>query len=80
LKSGRELLYPQPFGSVSAGADKFYPVVTGKIKKKVPIFRGALGRTDIARKNWRHFAISGISLVCGDSVCGIGPVLDQGLV
>jgi hypothetical protein len=23
---GRELLYPQPFGSVTAGADKDYPV------------------------------------------------------
>jgi len=23
---GRELLYPQPFGSITAGADKDYPV------------------------------------------------------
>ena len=112
---GRELLYPQPFGSVTAGADKDYPVdyshlnimgyalgakgveadpdkatfpsvdtetsygVTDKVKMKVPIFTGALGSTDIARKNWDHFAIgaaiSCISLVCGENVCGIDPEL-----
>ncbi len=113
---GRELLYPQPFGSITAGADKDYPVdyshlnimgyamgakgmtpdpdkatfpavdtetafgVTDKIKMKVPIFTGALGSTDIARKNWEHFAIgaaiSGISIVCGENVCGIDPELE----
>ncbi len=113
---GRELLYPQPFGSVTAGADKDYPVdyshlnimgyalgakgvepdpdqatfpnvntetsygVADKVKMKVPIFTGALGSTDIARKNWKHFAIgaaiSGISLVCGENVCGIDPGLE----
>jgi glutamate synthase domain-containing protein 2 len=49
---------------------------------KVPIFTGALGSTDIARKNWKHFAIgaaiSGISLVCGENVCGIDPELEFG--
>jgi len=113
---GRELLYPQPFGSITAGADKDYPVdyshlnimgyamgakgmapdpdlatfpavdtetafgVADKVKMKVPIFTGALGSTDIARKNWDHFAIgaaiSGISLVCGENVCGIDPGLE----
>lgn len=114
---GRELLYPQPFGSVTAGADKDYPVdyshlnIMGyamgakgigedpdkatfpavntetafgasdnKIKMKVPVFTGALGSTDIARKNWEHFAvgaaISGITLVCGENVCGIDPELE----
>jgi glutamate synthase domain-containing protein 2 len=113
---GRELLYPEPFGEVTAGADKDYPVdyshlnINGyalgakgiaadpdqatfpavntetefgsgtKIKMKVPIFTGALGSTDIARKNWEHFAvgaaISGISLVCGENVCGIDPGLE----
>jgi len=115
---GRELLYPQPFGSITAGADKDYPVdyshlnimgyalgakgmdpdpdkatfpavntetsfgVNNKVKMKVPIFTGALGSTDIARKNWEHFAvgaaISGISLVCGENVCGIDPGLEFG--
>ena len=110
---GRELLYPEPFGSVTAGADKDNPVdyshlnimeyalgakgvepdpdkatfrnvdtetsygATDKVKMKVSIFTGALGSTDIARKNWKHFAvgaaISGISLVCGENVCGIDP-------
>jgi hypothetical protein len=100
---GRELLYPQPFGKVTAGADKDYPVdyshlnimgyalgakgvepdpdkatfptvdtetefgVTDKVKMKVPIFTGALGSTDIARRNWDHFAIgaaiSGITVL-----------------
>lgn len=113
---GRELLYPSPFGHVTAGADKDYPVdyshlnimgyamgakgieedpdkatfpsvntetsfgVDHKIKMKVPVFTGALGSTDIARKNWEHFAvgaaISGISLVCGENVCGIDPELE----
>jgi glutamate synthase domain-containing protein 2 len=115
---GRELLYPQPFGSVTAGADKDYPVdyshlnimgyalgakgikadpdlatfpavntetefgVKDKVKMKVPIFTGALGSTDIARNNWEHFAIgaaiSGISLVCGENVCGVDPELEFG--
>ena len=51
-----------------------------KVKLKVPIFTGALGSTEIARKNWEHFAvgaaISGITLVCGENVCGIDPELE----
>jgi len=51
-----------------------------KVKIKVPIFTGALGSTEIARKNWEHFAvgaaISGITLVCGENVCGIDPGLE----
>jgi glutamate synthase domain-containing protein 2 len=120
---GREVLYPGPFGGITAGADKNYPVDyshlniqgyargakglpegvegdpdtalfptvdteteygwTKKVKMRVPIFTGALGSTEIARKNWRHFAIgaaiSGITLVCGENVCGIDPglVLDS---
>ena len=113
---GRELLYPEPFCSVTAGADKDYPVdyshlnimgyslgakgieadpdvatfpavnteteygVKDKVKMKVPIFTGALGSTDIARLNLEHFAIgaaiSGITLVCGENVCGIDPELE----
>jgi glutamate synthase domain-containing protein 2 len=112
---GREVLYPEPFGKVTAGADKDYPVdyshlnIMGyalgakgveadpdkatfpnvdtetsfgaeKVRMKVPIFTGALGSTDIARKNWDHFAvgaaISGISIVCGENVCGIDPGLE----
>jgi glutamate synthase domain-containing protein 2 len=42
---------------------------------------GALGSTEIARQNWEHFAvgaaISGISLVCGENVCGIDPGLER---
>jgi len=117
---GREVLYPGPFGGVTAGADKDYPVDyshlniqgyargakglpegiegnpdtalfpnvdteteygwTKKVKMRVPIFTGALGSTEIARKNWEHFAIgaaiSGITLVCGENVCGIDPGLE----
>jgi glutamate synthase domain-containing protein 2 len=116
---GRELLYPGPFGEITAGADKDYPVdyshlnIHGyavgavgldkglkpdpddarfpnvntetsygwdkKVKMKVPVFTGALGSTEIARKNWEHFAmgaaIAGITLVCGENVCGIDPKL-----
>jgi glutamate synthase domain-containing protein 2 len=116
----RELIYPGPFGEITAGGDKEYPVdyshlniqgyalgakglpkgVKGnsdtaifssvntetaygwdiKVKMKVPIFTGALGSTEIARKNWEHFAvgaaISGVTLVCGENVCGIDPKLE----
>jgi glutamate synthase domain-containing protein 2 len=124
---GREVIYPAPFGSITAGADKNYPVdyshlnIQGyamgaaglppgvvvspdtaifpsvnteteygwdiKVKMKSPIFTGALGSTEIARKNWEHFAvgaaISGVTLVCGENVCGIDPQLElnsQGLI
>ncbi len=112
---GRELLYPGPFGSMTAGADKDYPVDyshlnvcgyalgaeglgeevtagpdntlfpevdtettygdTDEVTMRVPVFTGALGSTEIARKNWEHFAagagIAGITLVCGENVCGV---------
>jgi glutamate synthase domain-containing protein 2 len=114
---GRELLYPNPFGFITAGADKTYPIdyshlnIMGyalgakglpegaeagpdntlfpmvdtetqfghehKVKMRVPVFTGALGSTEIARRNWEHFAvgaaITGITLVCGENVCGIDP-------
>ena len=51
-----------------------------KVKMKLPVFSGALGATDIARKNWEHFAVgaalSGITLVCGENICGIDPQLE----
>ncbi|MBA7475447.1 MAG: FMN-binding glutamate synthase family protein [Dehalococcoidia bacterium] len=117
---GRELIYPGPFGDITAGSDKEYPIdyshlniqgyalgarglpsgVEGnpdtaifpavnteteygwdiKVKMKLPAFTGALGSTEIARKNWEHFAIgaaiSGVTLVCGENVCGIDPELE----
>ncbi len=116
---GRELIYPGPYGEITAGGDKDYPVdyshlniqgyalgaeglppgVIGdpdtatfpkvdteteygwdlKVRMKAPIFTGALGSTEIARRNWDHFAIgaaiSGVTLVCGENVCGIDPQL-----
>lgn len=118
---GREVLYPGPFGEITAGADKNYPIdfshlnIQGyavgarglpegteigpdtavfsavdtetsygwdiKVPMRVPIFTGALGSTEIARVNWEHFAvgaaISGITLVCGENVCGIDPQLER---
>ena len=48
---------------------------THPVRMRMPIFTGALGSTDIARKHWDSFAvgaaISGISLVIGENVCGI---------
>jgi glutamate synthase domain-containing protein 2 len=117
---GREVIYPGPFGEITAGADKDYPVdyshlnIQGyavganglpdgvepgpdtaifpaveteteygwekKVKMRVPVFTGALGSTFIAQKNWEHFAIgaaiSGVTLVCGENVCGIDPKLE----
>jgi glutamate synthase domain-containing protein 2 len=50
-----------------------------KVQMKLPMFTGALGSTEIARVNWEHFAIgaaiSGITIVCGENVCGIDPGL-----
>jgi glutamate synthase domain-containing protein 2 len=55
---------------------------SSKVKMSLPIFTGALGSTEIARKNWEHFAIgaaiSGITLVCGENVCGVDPDLELG--
>ncbi|NNG47905.1 MAG: FMN-binding glutamate synthase family protein, partial [Deltaproteobacteria bacterium] len=52
-----------------------------KVRMRVPVFTGALGSTDIARINWEHFAvgaaISGVTLVCGENVCGIDPLLER---
>ncbi len=117
---GRELIYPGPFGEVTAGGDKNYPIdyshlnIQGyalgakglpqeikassdtaifpsvnteteygwdvKVKMKVPVFTGALGSTEIARRNWEHFAvgaaIGGVTPVCGENVCGIDPQLE----
>lgn len=117
---GREVIYPGPYGTGTAGGDKDYPVdyshlniqgyalgakglpegVEGnpdtakfpdvdteteygwhtKVKMRLPIFTGALGSTEIARRNWEHVAvgaaISGITLVCGENVCGIDPGLE----
>lgn len=117
---GREVLYPGPYGEITAGADKNYPVdyshlnIQGyargakglpegieagpdtalfpdvdtrteygwsiKVPMRVPIFTGALGSTESARANWEHFAIgaaiSGITLVCGENVCGVDPGLE----
>jgi glutamate synthase domain-containing protein 2 len=54
--------------------------VTNKVKLRAPVFTGALGSTEIARRNWEHFAagagISGITLVCGENVCGIDAGLE----
>jgi glutamate synthase domain-containing protein 2 len=54
--------------------------VENKVKMRVPVFTGALGSTEIARRNWEHFAaggaIAGITIVCGENVCGIDPALE----
>jgi len=114
---GREVIYPGPFGKITAGSDKAYPIdyshlnimgyalgakaideanpekaifpevdtttVYGDIhpvRMKMPVFTGALGSTDIARRHWKSFAIgaaiSGISVVVGENVCGIDPELE----
>lgn len=117
---GREVIYPGPFGTLTAGGDKNYPIdyshlnIQGyalgakglpdgqvgnpdntlfpmvnteteygyktKVKMRMPVFTGALGSTEIARKNWEHFAagaaIAGITLICGENVCGIDPGLE----
>jgi len=50
-----------------------------KVELALPVFTGAMGSTDVARRNWDHLAagaaISGITLVCGENVCGVDPEL-----
>jgi len=77
-----------PEGTPSGPDHAIFPAVNtqtefgdkNKVKLRLPVFTGALGSTEIARKNWEHFAvgaaISGISLVCGENVCGIDPELE----
>jgi glutamate synthase domain-containing protein 2 len=78
-----------PGGAVGTPDNTLFPVAdtetefgdVNRVKMKLPVFTGALGSTEIARKNWEHFAvgaaISGISLVCGENVCGIDPLLER---
>ena len=114
---GREVIYPGPFGAITAGCDKQYPIdyshlnimgyalgaeaideanpdkaifpqvdttaVYGHmhpVRMKMPIFTGALGSTDIARKHWRSLAIgaaiTGITVIVGENVCGIDQELE----
>lgn len=51
-----------------------------KTKMRIPIFTGALGSTTIAKHNWEHFAtgaaLAGITIVCGENVCGVDPGLE----
>ncbi|MDD4984752.1 MAG: FMN-binding glutamate synthase family protein [Dehalococcoidales bacterium] len=51
-----------------------------KVRMAMPVFTGALGSTEIARRNWEHVAVgaalSGITIVCGENVCGIDPGLE----
>jgi glutamate synthase domain-containing protein 2 len=113
---GREVIYPGPFGEMTAGGNKDYPIdyshlnIQGyalgaeaieaanpdiaifpkvetessfghihTVRMALPVFTGALGSTEIARKNWDEFsagaAIAGIPLVCGENVCGVDPEL-----
>jgi len=115
---GREVIYPEPFGELTAGADKEFPVAYSHlnilgyalgaeaideanpdkaifpdvdtstvyghsypVRMRMPIFTGALGSTDIARKHWDGLAagaaVCGITLVVGEHVCGIDPGLEQ---
>jgi glutamate synthase domain-containing protein 2 len=65
------------FPSVNVETEYGWSKKTGM---KLPVFTGALGSTDIARKNWEHFAVGaalgGVTIVCGENVCGIDPKLE----
>jgi glutamate synthase domain-containing protein 2 len=109
---GRELIYPGPFGDITAGGDKDYPLdyshlnihgyalgakglpagVIGdpdtarfpavntetdygwdiKVKMALPLFTGALGSTEIARKNWEHFAVG--AAICKMTISSVGKI------
>ena len=51
-----------------------------KVRMTLPVFTGALGSTSVAMRNWDSFAagagIAGITIVCGENVCGVDPELE----
>jgi glutamate synthase domain-containing protein 2 len=77
-----------PEGQVAGPDNTLFPLVNtettygtaNKVTMRMPVFTGALGSTEIARVNWEHFAagaaIAGITIVCGENVCGIDPGLE----
>ena len=114
---GREIIYPGPFGEMTAGGNKNYPIdyshlnIHGyalgaeaieaanpdiaifpkvetessfghihTVRMSLPVFTGALGSTEVARRNWTELAagaaLAGIPLVCGENVCGVDPDLE----
>ncbi|MBS3793061.1 MAG: glutamate synthase-related protein [Candidatus Bipolaricaulota bacterium] len=108
-----EKVYPEPFGDITVGAEKEYPVdyshfnvlgttvgakgqkadsdeaifpkvdletrlgSEGSLKLKYPWLIGALGSTEIAKKNWEGLAIgaaiSGVPITIGENVCAMDP-------
>jgi len=76
-----------PSGQAGNPDNTLFPMVNtethygtkNKVKMRLPVFTGALGSTDVARRNWDHFAIgaaiTGITCICGENVCGIDPEL-----
>ncbi|MFB6291068.1 MAG: FMN-binding glutamate synthase family protein [Candidatus Bipolaricaulia bacterium] len=111
-----ENIYPQPFGDITVGAEKDYPVDfshfnilgttvgakgeqeesdkaifptvdletrlgrDGNLKLKYPWLIGALGSTEVAKKNWEGLAIgaaiSGVPITIGENVCAMDPESD----
>jgi len=55
---------------------------SSKVKLSLPVFTGALGSTDVAAKNWDGVAIgaalAGMTVICGENVCGVDPKLETG--
>ena len=74
---GAEGIEPDPDKSLFTNAST--ETVIGGIPVKVPVFIGAYGSTDVAKLNWDGLAIgaaiSGISLIIGENVCGVDPDL-----
>ena len=74
---GAEGIEPDPDKALFTNAST--ETVIGGIPVKVPVFIGAYGSTDVAKLNWDGLAIgaaiSGISLIIGENVCGVDPDL-----
>lgn len=117
-----ENIYPRPFGDITVGAEKEYPVdfshfnilgttvgaqgqeadsdkaifptvdlesslgQDGNLKLNYPWLIGALGSTEIAKKNWEGLAIgaaiSGIPITIGENVCAMDPksIIEDGQI
>lgn len=53
-----------------------------QVAMAAPVFLGVPGSTKTAWKGWEHVAkgaaLAGVTLVCGDNVCGLDPLLELG--
>lgn len=78
--AGRPLGPADPGTSLPIANTETQYGVSKRVKMCLPVITGALGSAEIDGKNWEHIAvgaaISGVTIVCGEDICGIDPDLE----